>query len=160
KNGFTRALPGARTGTSYASIFYVDLNLLVVALVGSRIARDSHNNVLDLRATIDRLSEASVKQRETAGAWRESEQQLASIYNTVRDVIFYLGVEPERRFRFVSVNAAFLRVTGLRPEAVVGKTVNEVIPEPSLTTVLWKYRQAIEESTIVSWEETTDYPTG
>jgi PAS domain S-box-containing protein len=43
---------------------------------------------------------------------------------------------------------------------VVGKTVNEVIPEPSLTMVLGKYRQAVEEKTIVFWEETSDYPTG
>src|SRR5262249_53542583 len=59
-----------------------------------------------------------------------------------------------------SVNAAFLRVTGLSREMVVGKTVNEVIPEPSLTMVLGKYRRAIEEKTTVLWEETSDYPTG
>ena len=95
-----------------------------------------------------------------AEALRENEQRLVSIYNTVRDVIFHLAVEPEGQFRFVSVNAAFLRVTGLSLEAVVGKTVNEVIPEPSLTMVLGKYRQAVEENTIVLWEETSDYPTG
>lgn len=131
-NSVTWAVHGTLTRTSYASIFYVDLNLLVIALIGSRIARD----------------------------WRESENQLVSIYNTVRDVIFHLVVEPEGQFRFTSVNAAFLRVTGLSREAVVGKTVNEVIPEPSLTMILGKYRQAIEEKTTVSWEETTDYPTG
>jgi signal transduction histidine kinase len=43
---------------------------------------------------------------------------------------------------------------------VIGKTVNEVIPEPSLTMVLGKYRQAIEEGTVVRWEETSDYPAG
>ena len=91
---------------------------------------------------------------------RESQQHLVSIYNTVEDVIFYLAIEPEGQFRIVSVNAAFLRVTGLSQEAVVGKTVNEVIPEPSLTMVLRKYRQAIEENTIVRWEETSDYPSG
>ncbi len=93
-------------------------------------------------------------------ALREWEQQLASIYDTVRDVIFYLAVEPEGRFRFVSVNTAFLRVTGLSREAVIGKTVNEVIPEPSLTMVLGKYRRAIEEKTTVFWEEASDYPNG
>jgi len=90
----------------------------------------------------------------------EQEQRLASIYNTVRDVIFQLAVEAEGQFRFVSVNPAFLRVTGLTREMVVGKTVNEVIPEPSLTMVLCKYRQAIEEKTTVIWEETSDFPTG
>jgi PAS domain S-box-containing protein len=93
-------------------------------------------------------------------ALRENERRLVSIYNTVADVIFHLAVEPGGRFRFLSVNPAFLRTTGMSLEAVVGKTVNEVIPEPSLTIVLGKYRQAIEENAIVHWEETSDYPSG
>jgi PAS domain S-box-containing protein len=60
---------------------------------------------------------------------RESQQRSASIYNTVEDVIFHLAIEPEAQFRIVSVNAAFLRLTGL--SRVGGKTVSEVIPEPS-----------------------------
>jgi len=158
KHGFTRATPPVRT--TYDSIFYVDLNMLVIAIIGSRVARDTQSNVLDLRATIDQVSKASLTLEETAEALRQSEQQLVSIYNTVRDVIFHLAVEPQGRFRFVSVNAAFLNVTGLSREMVVGKTVNEVIPEPSLTMVLGKYRQAIEENNTVVWEETSDYPTG
>jgi two-component system, cell cycle sensor histidine kinase and response regulator CckA len=90
----------------------------------------------------------------------ESGQELASIYNTVRDVIFQLAVEPGEQFRFVSVNAAFLKVTGLTRESVIGKTVKDLIPEPSLTIVLEKYRQAIAGKTTVSWEESSDYPTG
>ena len=160
KYGLTRAIPRVRTPTSYESIFFVELVLLVFATVGSRIVRDLQRNIFDLRATIDRLSAANRDFRETAGALRESEQQLVSIYDTVRDVIFHVAVEPEGQFRFVSVNAAFLRVTGLSREMVVGKTVSEVIPEPSLTMVLGKYRQAIEEKTAVLWEETSDYPSG
>jgi PAS domain S-box-containing protein len=158
--GLTRAIPGVRTPTSYESIFFVDLTLLVFAMIGSRIARDGQKNVFDLHGTIERLSETNLKLAETAEALRESEQQLASIYNAVRDVIFHLAVEPEGRFRFVSVNAAFLRVTGLSREMVVGKAVNEVIPEPSLAMVMRKYREAIERKTIALWEETSDYPSG
>jgi len=93
-------------------------------------------------------------------ALREEQQRLISIYNTVEDAIFHLAVEPEGQFRFVSVNAAFLRATGLSQGKVVGKIVNEVIPQPSLMMALGKYRQAIEEKTVVHWEETSDYPTG
>ena len=50
-------------------------------------------------------------------ALRANEQRLVSIYNAVDDVIMHLAVEPEGQFRFVSVNAAFLRVTGLSIEA-------------------------------------------
>jgi PAS domain S-box-containing protein len=160
RQGLTRAIPQVRSTTSYQSIFLVDLSLLVFAVIGSRIARDAQNNVFELRVTLDRASQANLELRETAKTLHESEQQLASVYNAVGDVIFHLSVEPEGRFRFVSVNAAFLRVTGLSREMVVGKTVNEVIPSPSLAIVLGKYRQAIEEKTPVLWEETSVYPSG
>ena len=107
-----------------------------------------------------RMASDLIERSRAEEALGESQRRLASIYNTVRDVIFQLAVEPETQFRFVSVNAAFLRVTGLSREMVVGKTVGQVIPEPSLTMVLRKYRQAIEERTTILWEETTDYPTG
>src|SRR5215472_9818854 len=160
KHGFTQATPVIGTPISYDSIFYVELLLAVFALIGSRIANDDQSNVFDLRATIDQLSKANLELSESAEALRESEQEQVSIYHAVRDVIFHLAVEAEGRFRFVSVNAAFLKVTGLSREMVVGKTVNEVIPEPSLTMVLGKYRQAIEEKTTMLWEETSDYPSG
>ena len=107
-----------------------------------------------------RIAADFIERSRAEEALRENEQRLASIYDTVRDVIFHVAVEPEGRFRFASVNAAFLVVTGLSREMVAGKTVNEVIPEPSLTMVLRKYRQAIEEKTAVLWEETSDYPAG
>src|SRR4029077_686057 len=106
------------------------------------------------------IFEEITERKRAEEALRENEQRLVSIYNTVRDVIFHLAVEPDGQFRFVSVNAAFVRVTGLSLERVVGKTVNEVIPEPSLTMVLGKYRQGVEEKTVVLWEDTSDYPTG
>jgi PAS domain S-box-containing protein len=160
KQGLFGAIPPARTPTNYESIFLADLTLLVFSIVGARIARDIRRNAFDLRAGIDQLTAANLELQRAEEALRESEQQLVSIYNTVQDVIFYLAVEPDGQFRFVSVNAAFLKVTGLNREAVVGKTVQAVIPEPSLTMVLEKYRRAIEERTAVFWEETSDYPTG
>jgi PAS domain S-box-containing protein len=108
----------------------------------------------------DAVAVMNSEPEQTKPAPLESNQELVSIYNTVRDVIFNVAVEPGEQFRFVSVNAAFLNVTGLSRESVVGKTVSEIIPEPSLTMVYEKYRQAIAEKTIVSWEETSDYPTG
>jgi PAS domain S-box-containing protein len=91
---------------------------------------------------------------------RESENRLTSIYNTVGDVLFYLAVEGEGLYRFISINSAFEKATGLSRESVEGSLVNEIIPEPSLTMVLGKYRQAIEENNIVRWEETSEYPAG
>jgi PAS domain S-box-containing protein len=116
--------------------------------------------LVSLRRRIAGLEQSESERKQADEALRESEQRLASIYNTVGDVIFHLAVEPAGQFRFISVNSAFLKVTGLSPEMVVGRTVNEIIPEPSLTMAIGKYRQAIAENTIVRWEEISDYPTG
>jgi PAS domain S-box-containing protein len=107
-----------------------------------------------------RLAADFIERSRAEEVLRENRQRLASIYDTVRDAIFQVAVEPGAQFRFVSVNAAFLRITGLSREMVVGKTVNEVISEPSLTMALARYRQAIEEKTTMLWEETSDYPSG
>jgi PAS domain S-box-containing protein len=93
-------------------------------------------------------------------ALKEREQRLSSIYDTAADVIFHLTVEKDGRYRFTSVNRAFLSVTGLAYDQVVGKCVDEVIPEPSLTLVLGNYETAIREKRIVRWEETSEFPTG
>src|SRR5579864_3026134 len=68
KQGLTRAIPHVRSSTTYESIFFVDLNLLVFAMIGSRIASDAQSNVFDLRATIDRVSKANLTLEETAEA--------------------------------------------------------------------------------------------
>lgn len=106
------------------------------------------------------LGEARRVLQESEAALRKGEQQLVSIYNAVRDCIFHLAVEGSRQFRFISVNQAFLEVTGLPRESVVGRRVDEILTEPSLTTVLEKYQQAVEKKTAVYWEETSDFPAG
>jgi PAS domain S-box-containing protein len=88
------------------------------------------------------------------------EQQMASIYNTVGDIIFYLKVEAKDKYRFISVNNAFVKAISVTKKDVEGKFVNDVIPEPSLSLVLKKYKEAIEQKNMVSWEETTTYPAG
>jgi PAS domain S-box-containing protein len=63
RHGLTRAIPRVRSPTTYETIFFVDLSLLVFALIGSRIARDTQRNVFDLRTSIDRLSAANLESR-------------------------------------------------------------------------------------------------
>jgi PAS domain S-box-containing protein len=93
-------------------------------------------------------------------ALHEREHRLSSIYQTVGDVIYHLAVEADNTYRFISANQAFFNVTGLREDMIIGKLINEVIPEPSLSMVLEKYSQAIKEKSIIRWEEVTDYPSG
>jgi len=96
----------------------------------------------------------------TEEALQLREQQLSLIYDSTGDVLYYLEVEPGPNYRFLTVNSAFLKATGLNMEQIVGKTINEVIPEPSLKLVRSKYEKAIREKKIVNWEETSQYPAG
>jgi PAS domain S-box-containing protein len=77
----------------------------------------------------------------------------------VTDVVFSLRVEGHV-FRFDDINPAFTKATGLTRDQVLGKRVDEIIPEPSRSLVLWKYREAIEQRRTVRWDEVTEYPTG
>ncbi len=91
---------------------------------------------------------------------RLREQQLGLIYDSTAEILFHLGVEGGLHYRFLTVNSAFLKATGLTAEEVVGKTIDEVIPESSLKLVRSNYEKAVREGRIVSWEESSEYPTG
>lgn len=120
----------------------------------------SHRLTLNGRDVVLVVADDVTARRKSETSLQEREERLRSIYDTVADVIFHLKVEPDGGYRFVSVNPAFMAVTGLPSEMVVGKRVDEIIPPPSLTLVLDRYREAIAERKIVRWEETSDYPTG
>lgn len=93
-------------------------------------------------------------------ALAKKEADLRRIFESIHDVIFYVGVEEGEQFRFLWVNRSFFVATGLTPENVEGRLVNDVIPEPSSSMVLGRYRRAIAEKRTVRWEEVTAYPAG
>lgn len=87
-------------------------------------------------------------------------QPLELLIDSLSNVIFTLEVESPEFYKFSFANRAFQVTTGLPVEKVVGKYVHEIIPEPSLTMVLEKYKEAIERKQQVSWEEVSHYPAG
>lgn len=94
-------------------------------------------------------------------ALRAREAQMSLIFDNVADVIFVVSVgPPDDGFRFTSVSRSFLDATGLREDQVLGRRVEEVIPEPAQALVLGKYREAIARGGAVSWEESSEYPAG
>jgi len=88
------------------------------------------------------------------------EEELAAIYENVPGIVFYIAVETDGEFRFLSVSRAFLTATGLSREQVVGSLVRDVIPPPSRDMVLNRYREAIRSGQPVRWEEESVYPAG
>ena len=88
------------------------------------------------------------------------EYQLRCIYDNVSDVLFSIAVIGNREFRFESANRRFFEATGLAADQVIGLSVEQVIPEPSLSLVRRRYEQAMRERRTVQWEEITAYPAG
>ena len=136
----------------------------VVTKSGKKRIIAFHNTVLsDLEGNITGVlfSGEDITDREkTKKSLLEIQYQLSTIYNTVGVIIYYLKVEGEGKYRFISVNEMFCNATGLTMDQIIGKDVSEVIPEPSLSLVLSNYKRAIKEKSIVRWEEVTNYPTG
>ena len=104
--------------------------------------------------------EALQKIKDNKKALLESKQQLALIYNNIKEIIFLLEVEDDKKYKFISVNQSFLDSMGLQEEDIIGKYVDALIPEPSLSLATGKYFEAIKAKSKVQWEETTLYPTG
>lgn len=92
-------------------------------------------------------------------ALRAREAQLALVYDNIEDVVFVLDVVADG-YRFAAVNPRFTDATGLDAVEVVGKRVEDVIPEPSLSIVLRKYAAAVADGRRVQWEDVTPYPAG
>jgi PAS domain S-box-containing protein len=177
--GYTRAEALGRT--SLELNLWVDVNDRTRMVQGIRQQGAVHNMEFTFRTKSGARREAlmSVEPLEIAGesaivamfhditdrkraeaALQASERQLSVIYANISDVLFYLAVEPDDRFRFVSVNSAFLKATGMTEDQVVGKLVHDVIPEPALALVLGNYQEAIRTKKTVGWEEVTVYPAG
>jgi len=107
-------------------------------------------------AAIRDISERRQAQEEL----RRTAKLLELIYESVSDVTYLLAVEPSGVYRFESVNRAFLTATGMAREQVVGRLIEEVLPESSHALVRGYYRRAIEERQRIDWEEVAVYPAG
>ncbi|MBC7784155.1 MAG: PAS domain S-box protein, partial [Burkholderiales bacterium] len=107
-------------------------------------------NAQSILAARQRAEDALVSAKEELQA---RERELSLIYASVSDAIFYLSVDPGGVYRFVSVNKAFLDTRSLAEEQVIGKTVQEVFPDPLRTLVQENCATACREKRTVRWEE-------
>lgn len=107
------------------------------------------------------ISDLSAR-RAAENALRENDALLNAVYENVGDVLFHLAVEDgtRRTYRFTAANPAFYKSTGLTADQVIGKTIDEVIPEPSLGAVRQEYENTIVSGEPRRWMEVTQYPTG
>src|SRR6266478_1668325 len=85
---------------------------------------------------------------------------MMDILNAISDIMFTIARDDDRMWRFTMVNQRFLEATGLKPDAVFGQRVFDVVPRPALDPVLSKYEDAIATRRPVQWEEVSVYPSG
>ena len=88
------------------------------------------------------------------------DQELSAIYENVPAILFYVAIEPDGEFRFLSMSSAGLVAMGLTRDQVVGALVRDVIPPPSRDLVLTNYREAVRSGRTVRWKEVSVYPAG
>lgn len=121
------------------------------------IIKNEAGETIRAEGTVQDVTESKLAQQ----ALQLNEEQLNLIYNSTAGIIFLLGVENNgESFRFISMNNAGLTTIGVTEEQLFNKPVQEVIPEPSLSLVLSKYKEAVRSGKQVVWEEETAYPTG
>jgi len=155
-------LPFSRVMTSSQAVYGVEHAIVypdgrrIILSINATPMYDAQSELAGMIASVTDITEHK-RAEETIEA---SERRLSLIFDTVSDVIFLLSVEPEDCYRFASVNPTFLAVTGLKPERVIGKRIEEVLPETARALVISKYKQAILENKTVRWEEVSAYPTG
>ena len=99
------------------------------------------------------------RQSTIAAALKDRERPLKVIFDNIEDVVYLLDVDDDG-YRFVAVNQRFLDATGLTVQQIIGRRVDEVIPQPSLAVVLEHYARALARGEPEYWEETTHYPAG
>jgi PAS domain S-box-containing protein len=75
-HGLTRAIPHVRTTTVYGSIVNIDLILLILLLIVSRVSRDRQGDVTELRTIIDELTAANRALKESGERLRANEARL------------------------------------------------------------------------------------
>ncbi len=91
---------------------------------------------------------------------RTNPRLLALIYDSTSDPVYLVRVEGGGRYRFVSVNQAFLRVTGYRAEQVVNAPMEQVVPGANHELVRSQYWRAIAAREPILYEEAAELPAG
>jgi PAS domain S-box-containing protein len=151
KWGLTRAIPGVRSSATYSSIFYVDLILVVFAIIGSRIVNDIQKDVLDLRSSLRQLSAAHIDVSRTAEALRESEERLRLATKATQDAIWDIDLKTGK----VSWNDTYANIYGRPPETSTSLQwwIDNIHPEERERTA--SHLQAAIGSNESSW--TSEY---
>lgn len=98
---------------------------------------------------------------ETKAIAKVAQESMAIIYESSIDAMWLVDIEDNgKTYRFKSVNKAFKDISGLHAENMIGRNIEDVLPQPSLDRVREKYEQAVKTGQIVDYLAEVDLPVG
>jgi PAS domain S-box-containing protein len=107
-----------------------------------------------------RLAAELVRQAEHQAEAAERETALFRTSVDLQYIVSVVETVEEPSFIFETVSPACERVTGWRPEDVVGRRPQEFLPPDTAAAVLERFRLCLLRGTTLSWEETLSTPIG
>lgn len=88
------------------------------------------------------------------------QRHFADVFRSVPDPLFVLRMRADGACRIVSANAAFLAMTGLNDEQVMGKRIDDVLPEAVRSEIAERMNGAVCDGRSATWECSAAYPAG
>lgn len=117
--------------------------------------KDEEGNVTSILSMVQDVTE----RKDAEEALAHSEHQLSLIYNSAIDPMWLIKIN-EGRFYFDDINTAFTAVTGLTRDQVIGKPIEDVLPESSHPLVREKYNEALRTGKVIDYVEVAMHPAG
>lgn len=106
------------------------------------------------------MAEANAALQREVEIRRLAELRYAGFFNNMTEALFIVSVEPEGRFVFDALNPAHVRLTGLDPDQVCGRPVEEALEPDVARAVLARYLECCALDRTLDYEETHELPVG
>lgn len=106
------------------------------------------------------LAEANAALQSEIAIRRQAEERYSGFFNNLAEGLFVVTVRPDGLFAYDTINPAHARATGLRPEAICGRLITDVLPGDPGRRLVGRYAACVAGGQAIDYEETVDLPVG
>ncbi|WP_339491904.1 PAS domain S-box protein [Pseudomonas rhizophila] len=105
------------------------------------------------------LARDITERRRLHAARQESEKRYREVFDNSSDCLYLLEITEDRQFRYMEVNAAFERVSGLDRRQLIGRCLGEVVPQAG-RKVMEGLMSCLARGEAIEWSTEIDLPAG